>query len=208
MRKWRMKLPTRRRLEMEILLAKEFPEKIYFQQEQTLYTDELSRSISDTSPEKQYLVVYLCLFSCLSIFNNLRWQLLDAFLELGISLVYLLKVFICEHNIFYLLFYNYVWRYNILIMIHISTQMHLCESYILKSYFQKQPPEVFCKKGCSKKFRKIHRKTPVSESLCQKIDSGTGVFSVNFAKFLRTRFLRNTPNAPVFLQIVFCSRSL
>ena len=30
MRKWRMKLPTRRRLEMEILLAKEFPEKIYF----------------------------------------------------------------------------------------------------------------------------------------------------------------------------------
>ena len=28
-----------------------------------------------------------------------------------------------------------------------------------------QPPEVFCKKGCSQKFRKIHRKTPVSESL-------------------------------------------
>ena len=27
----------------------------------------------------------------------------------------------------------------------------------------KQPPEVFCKKKCSKKFRKIHRKTPVSE---------------------------------------------
>ena len=78
---------------MKILLAKEFPEKIYFQYEQTLNTDELSRSISGTSPEKQYLVVYLCLFSCLSMFNNLLWKLLDAFLELGKSFAYLLKVF-------------------------------------------------------------------------------------------------------------------
>ena len=30
MRKWRMKLATRRQLEMKILLAKEFPEKISF----------------------------------------------------------------------------------------------------------------------------------------------------------------------------------
>ena len=30
---------------------------------------------------------------------------------------------------------------------------------------QKQPPEVFCKKRCSWKFHKIHRKTPVLESL-------------------------------------------
>ena len=30
---------------------------------------------------------------------------------------------------------------------------------------QKQPPEVFCKKRCSYKFYKIHRKTPVPESL-------------------------------------------
>ena len=30
MRKWRMKLATRRRLEMKILLAKELPEKISF----------------------------------------------------------------------------------------------------------------------------------------------------------------------------------
>ena len=30
---------------------------------------------------------------------------------------------------------------------------------------QKQPPEVFCKKRCSQKFRKIHRKAPVPESL-------------------------------------------
>ena len=45
MRKWRMKLATRRRLEMKILLAKEFPEKISFSQEQTLNTAELSWSI-------------------------------------------------------------------------------------------------------------------------------------------------------------------
>ena len=31
--------------------------------------------------------------------------------------------------------------------------------------FQKQPPEVFCKKRCSEKFRKIHRKATVPESL-------------------------------------------
>ena len=30
---------------------------------------------------------------------------------------------------------------------------------------QKQPPQVFCKKRCSQKFRKIHRKTSVPESL-------------------------------------------
>ena len=30
---------------------------------------------------------------------------------------------------------------------------------------QKQPPEVFCKKRCFDKFRNIHWKSPVSESL-------------------------------------------
>ena len=34
-----------------------------------------------------------------------------------------------------------------------------------KMQIQKQPPEVFCKKRCSEKFRKIHKKTPVPESL-------------------------------------------
>ena len=33
--------------------------------------------------------------------------------------------------------------------------------------FSEPPPEVLCKKRCSKKFRKIHRKTPVPESLFQ-----------------------------------------
>ena len=33
-----------------------------------------------------------------------------------------------------------------------------------KKRFQKQPPEVFCKKRCSQTFRKIHRKTSVPGS--------------------------------------------
>ena len=41
---------------------------------------------------------------------------------------------------------------------------------------QKQPTEVFCKKRCSWKFCKIHKKTPVPE---------------NPAKFLKTTFLQN-----------------
>ena len=49
---------------------------------------------------------------------------------------------------------------------------------------KKQPPEVFFKKMCSKKFRKIHRKTPV-----------------NFAKFLRTPFLQNH-SGRLLLQVV------
>ena len=33
---------------------------------------------------------------------------------------------------------------------------------------QKQPPEAFCKKMCSWKFHKIHRKTAVPETFCNK----------------------------------------
>ena len=53
---------------------------------------------------------------------------------------------------------------------------------------QKQPLEVFCKKRCSQKFCRIHRKTPVSESLSCVFQC----FPVNFAKFLRTSLLQNT----------------
>ena len=31
--------------------------------------------------------------------------------------------------------------------------------------YRSSPPEVFCEKRCSKRFRKIHRKTPMSGSL-------------------------------------------
>ena len=52
---------------------------------------------------------------------------------------------------------------------------------------KKQPPEVLCKDRFSYKFCKLHRKTPVPESLFNKVvgvrpatllkrDSGTGVF--------------------------------
>ena len=37
--------------------------------------------------------------------------------------------------------------------------------FVLVSINQKQPSEVFCKKSCSQKFRKIHMETPVPESL-------------------------------------------
>ena len=46
---------------------------------------------------------------------------------------------------------------------------YTCKMY--KDYFnhgtiaQKQPLKVFCKKRCSKQFRKFHRKTPVLASL-------------------------------------------
>ena len=43
--------------------------------------------------------------------------------------------------------------------------------------YQKQPPEVFCKKRPA--------------TLLEK-DSGKGVFPLNFAKFLTTPFLQNT----------------
>ena len=48
--------------------------------------------------------------------------------------------------------------------------------------FQKQPPEVFCKKRCSSKSRKIHKKTPVQEP--QTL--WHSCFLMNLAKFLRT----------------------
>ena len=49
---------------------------------------------------------------------------------------------------------------------------------------KKQPPEVFCKKRCYWKLRKIHRETPgpeykvafLSLELYKKRDDGTGVF--------------------------------
>ena len=60
--------------------------------------------------------------------------------------------------------------------------------------------KVFCKKGVFKKFPKITSKTPVPESLFQhscraqacnfiKKEFLAQVFSMNFAKFLRTPFL-------------------
>ena len=49
-------------------------------------------------------------------------------------------------------------------------------------------PKVFCKKRCSKKFCKIHRKTPVPETLSLKKSLWHWWLPVNFAKFLKTSF--------------------
>ena len=60
-----------------------------------------------------------------------------------------------------------------------------------------QPPELFCKKSCSKKFGKIQRKTPVPESLfyyrpqtCNVIkkETLTQVFSCEFCKISKNSF--------------------
>ena len=53
---------------------------------------------------------------------------------------------------------------------------------------QKQPPDVFCKKSCSQKFRKIHRKTPVLEPFLLKKRLWHWCFPVNLPKFLRILF--------------------
>ena len=68
---------------------------------------------------------------------------------------------------------------------------------------QKQPPDAFCKKMCSSKFHKIHRKTPVPETFFNRVVGLRPAtllkkrfwyrcFPVNFVKFLRTIFLQNT----------------
>ena len=61
---------------------------------------------------------------------------------------------------------------------------------------QKQPPDVFCKKRCSQKFHKIHRKRSVPESLfCRsktsnfiKKETLTQVFSCEFCKISKKNF--------------------
>ena len=52
---------------------------------------------------------------------------------------------------------------------------------------QKQPPEVFCKKRCSEKFRKIHRKTHVPEPLFKK-EILAQVFYCEFCKISKRAF--------------------
>ena len=69
-------------------------------------------------------------------------------------------------------------------------------------YFQKQPPEVLCKKMCSLKVRKWHRKMPTLESVFNKVQGLRACkfvtkilqhrcFPVEFAKFLRIPILKN-----------------
>ena len=71
-------------------------------------------------------------------------------------------------------------------------------------HWQKQPPELFCKKRYSKIFCKLHRKRPVLQSLFNKV-AGLKAFLIknrlqhmcflwNFAKVLRTPILQTPAN--------------
>ena len=51
---------------------------------------------------------------------------------------------------------------------------------------EKQPLEVLCKKSCSQKFRKIHRKTPVPESLFYWSLQKNTIFTEHFQMFSRS----------------------
>ena len=79
-----------------------------------------------------------------------------------------------------------------------SRDKSYCKCITFTISLQKQPPEVFCNKRCSKKFCKIHMKAPVPESFfwwsckaCNFIKKRLWqrCFPVNFAKFLRTPFV-------------------
>ena len=59
----------------------------------------------------------------------------------------------------------------------------------------KQPSEAFFKKRCYGKFRRIHKKTSVPESLFW-------CFLVNFAKFVRTPFLQNSTGRLLLIRAV------
>ena len=60
-------------------------------------------------------------------------------------------------------------------------------------FIQKQPPEVFCKKGGLKNFRIIHRKTPVLEleNTCNFIKKGTPtqVISCEYCEIFKNTYL-------------------
>ena len=55
---------------------------------------------------------------------------------------------------------------------------------------QKQPPEMFCKVDVLRIFAKIHRKTPVSETLCNfiKKESLAQVFSCEICEISKNTF--------------------
>ena len=78
-------------------------------------------------------------------------------------------------------------------------------SLVLVTFVMTNLPEVFFKKRCSQKFHKIDRKTPVPETLFNKVAGLRPAtllkkslwhrcFPVNFVKFLRNLFQRASPD--------------
>ena len=98
-------------------------------------------------------------------------------------------------------------------LIFLSPVLQRSQKYSGVYYIEKQPLEVFCKKRCSQKFLKTHRKTSVrvsfliklqvsiliklqAEAILMKLQAKKRLqhscFPVNFAKFPRTPFSQNT----------------
>ena len=78
------------------------------------------------------------------------------------------------------------------------------------NYKQKQPPEVFCKKKCSYKFRKIHRKTPLPGRLVLYKDVYYQEFKFFFwisqVKTHKNVFLFKVTNENIWTMFDVCSK--
>ena len=87
-------------------------------------------------------------------------------------------------------------------MFHKKYRKKIFEQIVTVAYLKKQPPEVYCRKRSSYKFRKFHRKTPVLESFFNQVAGlrafiflkkkfQPSFFLVKFAKFFRTPTFKN-----------------
>ena len=107
----------------------------------------------------------------------------------------------------------------VIIVIALLQQLHFRGTFRPMSNIynkaEKQAPEMFCKKRCSQKFRKINRKTPVPEPQTFNKVPGQACtllkqrlwhrcFPVDFNKLLRTRFAEHiwaTASESLFVKI-------
>ena len=90
---------------------------------------------------------------------------------------------------------NFVTRYANPITVPLSQVKEALRTATEIQPIKKQLQEVFCKKRCSQKFRKIHGKAPVPEPLSTTLLKKRlwhRCFPVNFEKFLRAPYLQNT----------------
>ena len=81
--------------------------------------------------------------------------------------------------------------------------------HVIAPTYRSSCPEVFCKKGCSQKFHKIHPKIHVPETLCQakpcnfvKKESLAQVFSCECCEFFKNIFFCRAP--PVTASVRRC----
>ena len=63
-----------------------------------------------------------------------------------------------------------------------------CEKNNVIKHMQKQSPEMFCKKRCSQKFCKIHRKIPVPDYLACNFIKKESLAQVKFCKIFKNTF--------------------